>query len=69
MGKIPKRLRLSLAVSSVLFLGVLAVSPVKDLLQDWKQYRREYVRFAETRPDTKRLLADFHPGIKSGSRR
>ena len=63
MGKIPKRLRLSLAVSSVLFLGVLAVSPVKDLLQDWKQYRREYVRFAETRPDTKRLLADFHPGI------
>ena len=63
MGKIPKRLRLSFAVSSVLFLGVLAVSPVKDLLQEWKQYQREYVRFAETRPDTKRLLADFHPGI------
>lgn len=63
MGKIPKRLRLSFAVSSVLFLGVLAVSPIKDLLQEWKQYRRGYVRFAETRPDTKRLLADFHPGI------
>jgi mono/diheme cytochrome c family protein len=63
MGKIPKRLRLAFAVSSVLFLGVLAVSPVKDLLQEWKTYRREYVRFAETRPDTKRLLADFQPGI------
>ena len=63
MGKIPKRLRIALAASSVLFLGVLAVSPVKDLLQEWKKYGRDYVRFAETRPDTKRLLADFHPGI------
>ena len=63
MGKIPKKLRIALAASSVLFLGVLAVSPVKDLLQEWKKYDREYVRFAETRPDTKRLLADFHPGI------
>ena len=63
MGKIPKRLRIVFTVSSVLFLGVLAVSPVKDLLQEWKAYRREYVRFAETRPDTKQLLADFQPGI------
>ncbi|MGA2630500.1 MAG: c-type cytochrome [Terriglobia bacterium] len=63
MGKIPKKLRIAFAASSVLFLGVLAVSPVKDLLQEWKKYGREYVRFAETRPDTKRLLADFHPGI------
>ena len=63
MGKIPKRLRLAFAVSSLVFLAVLAVSPVKDLRQEWKQYGREFVRFAETRPDTKRLLADFHPGI------
>ena len=63
MGKIPKQLRVAFAVSSLLFVGVLAVSPVKDLLQEWKRYRRDYVRFAETRPDTKRLLADFHPGI------
>lgn len=63
MGKVSKRLRIAFAASSVLFLGVLAVSPVKDLLQEWKKYRREYVHFAETRPDTKRLLADFHPGI------
>ena len=63
MGKTPKRLRIAFTISSVLFLGVLAVSPVKDLLQEWKAYRREYVRFAETRPDTKRLLDDFQPGI------
>ena len=41
----------------------LAISPVKDLLREWKHYKRAYVRFAQTRPDTKRLLADFHPDI------
>ncbi len=63
MGKVSKKLRLAFAVSCVVFLGALAVSPIKDLLQEWKHYKREYVRFAESRPDTKRLLADFHPDI------
>ncbi len=45
------------------FVAVLAVSPVKDYFREWKRYSKEYVRYAQTRPDTKRLLADFHPGI------
>ncbi len=64
MGKVSTRLRITFAVSSVVFLGVLAVSPLKDLLQEWKQYKRGYARLADTRPDTKRLLADVHPGIE-----
>ena len=63
MGKVTKRLRLIFAVSSVVFLIVLAISPVRDYLRDWRRYERDYVRFAESRPDTKRLLADFHPEI------
>lgn len=63
MGKVPHRLRWALAASSILFLIVLAVSPVKDLRHEWKHYERGYVRFAQTRPDTKRLLADFEPTI------
>ena len=63
MGKVTKRLRLIFAVSSVVFLIVLAISPVRDYLSAWRRYERDYVRFAESRPDTKRLLADFHPEI------
>ena len=63
MGRVSFRLRYAFAVSSVVFVAVLAISPVKDLRREWKQYKRGYVRFAETRPDTKRLLADVHPGI------
>jgi len=60
MGKVSKRLRLGFAVSSVVFLAVLAISPVKDSLREWRRYERSYVRYAESRPDTKHLLADFH---------
>ena len=63
MGKVTKRLRLWFAISSVLFVVVLAISPVKDLRHEWKQYKRAYVRYAESRPDTKRLLADYNPDI------
>ncbi len=63
MGKVTKRLRLIFAVSSVMFLVVLAVSPIRDYLSAWRRYERGYVRFAESRPDTKRLLADFRPEI------
>lgn len=63
MGKISKRLRLIFAVSSVLFVAFLAVSPLKDYLSQWRHYEKGYVKFAQTRPDTKRLLADYRPGI------
>ena len=63
MGHISRRMRLAFAVASVVFVIVLAISPVKDLRREWKQYKRAYVQFAQKRPDTKRLLADFRPGI------
>jgi mono/diheme cytochrome c family protein len=59
MGRISRRLRWAFAVSSVVFLAVLAVSPVRNYLRSWKRYERDYVSFAQSRPDTKRLLADF----------
>src|SRR5712692_6534902 len=65
MGKLSPRLRLAFAVSSVVLLAVLAVSPIKDTLSEWRGYKREYARFAQSRPDSKRLLADYQPGIES----
>ncbi len=63
MGRVSRRLRLFFAVSSVIFVVVLAISPVKDLRREWKRYKRDYVRLAQSRPDTKSLLADFRPDI------
>ena len=63
MGKVSKRLRYVFAVSSVFFLAALAVSPIKDSLREWKKYKRGYIRLAQQRPDTKRLLADYHFSI------
>jgi mono/diheme cytochrome c family protein len=63
MGKLTIRTRLIFAVSSVVFLAVLAISPFKDFRREWKQNKRSYLRFAQGRPDTKKLLADFHPDI------
>ena len=69
MGKLSYRTRWTFAVSSVLFLAVLAISPFKDFRREWKQYKRAYLRFAQGLPDTKKLLADYRPGsIKSGFR-
>jgi mono/diheme cytochrome c family protein len=59
MGEISPRLRFAFAVVSVAFVAALAISPVKDALREWKGYRRAYVRFAQTRPDTKHLLANY----------
>jgi mono/diheme cytochrome c family protein len=59
MGKLTTRTRLIFAVSSIVFLAVLAISPFKDYRREWKQYKRSYVKFAQTRPDTKKLLADY----------
>jgi len=63
MGKITGRTRLIFAVSSVVFLVVLAISPFKDFRREWKQFKRSYLRFAQSRPDTKKLLADYRPDI------
>jgi mono/diheme cytochrome c family protein len=63
MGRVRHRTRLIFAVSSVVFLAVLAISPFKDFRREWKQYKRSYARFAQSRPDTKRLLADYRPDI------
>lgn len=56
-------MRLALAACSIVFLAVLSISPVKDYLREWKGYEKAYVRFAQTRQDTKALLADYQPGI------
>jgi mono/diheme cytochrome c family protein len=63
MGKLTGRIRRTFAVSSLLFLAVLAISPNKDWRREWKLYKRSYVRFAQGRPDTKRLIADYSPSI------
>ena len=63
MGKLTNRTRLIFAVSSIVFLVVLAISPFKDFRREWKLYKRSYFRFAQGRPDTKKLIADFHPDI------
>ena len=63
MGKVSDRLLRLLALCTILFLGVLAISPIKDFRREWKQYKRSYVKYAQTRPDTKKLLADYRPDI------
>ena len=63
MGRVTDRMRFIFAVSSVVFLAVLAISPLKDYRREWKQYKRSYLRFAQIRPDTKKLLADYRPSI------
>jgi len=63
MGEISKRLSVTFAVVSIVFVAVLAISPVKDYFSEWRRFQRDYVRYAQSRPDTKRLLTSFHPGI------
>jgi mono/diheme cytochrome c family protein len=62
-GRVSRRMRFLFALVSLVFVAALAVSPIKDLLQEWKRYKRAYVRYAQTRPDTKRLLADYRPDL------
>jgi mono/diheme cytochrome c family protein len=63
IGTVSRHLRGIFALVSVLFVAVLAISPVKDYFSEWKRFQRGYVRYAQTRSDTKTLLASFHPGI------
>ncbi len=63
MGKLSERLRLTFAVSTVICVLVLAISPLKDFRAEWKHYKRSFAKFAQGRPDTKKLLADYNPNI------
>jgi cbb3-type cytochrome oxidase cytochrome c subunit len=63
MGQVSKRLRVTFAVVTVVFVAILAVSPVKDYFREWKRFQRDYTLYAATRPDSKLLLNDFRPGI------
>jgi len=63
MGKLSEKLRLAFALSTVVCVLVLAISPLKDYHAEWKHYKRWFVKFAQGRPDTKKLLADYSPNI------
>ena len=63
MGKLSYRIRLTFAVTTVIFVLVLAISPIKDYRAEWKHYKRAFVKYAQGRPDTKKLLADYSPDI------
>jgi len=62
-GKRSDKLRLTCALSTVVCVLVLAISPMKDFRAEWKLYKRSFVKYAQGRPDTKKLLADYSPSI------
>jgi mono/diheme cytochrome c family protein len=62
-GELSEKLRVALALSTVVCVLVLALSPLKDFRAEWKHYKRWFVKYAQTRPETKELLADWSPGI------
>ncbi len=63
MGQVPKRLRVIYAVSTVIFVAVLAISPIRDHFAVWKRYQKRYVEFVGTRANSRALKADFQGGI------
>lgn len=63
MGKLSDKLRLTFALSTIVCVLVLAISPLKDFRAEWKHYKRWFVKYAQSRPDTKKLLADYSPSI------
>ncbi|HET6929427.1 MAG TPA: c-type cytochrome [Candidatus Acidoferrum sp.] len=63
MGRLSDKVRLTFAVSTVVCVLVLAIAPLKDFRAEWKHYKRSFVKFAQGRPDTKKLLADYTPNI------
>lgn len=56
-----KNLSKTFALTSLLFLGVLAVSPVKEYLSEWRRQQQEYNRFIEQQP---RRMKPASIGIK-----
>jgi len=63
MGKLPEKMRLAFAVTTIVCVVVLAISPLKEFRAEWRQYRRSFVKFAQGRPDTEELLAAYSPNI------
>jgi mono/diheme cytochrome c family protein len=63
MGKLSEKMRLTFAVSTIICVLVLAISPFKDFRAEWKHYKRWFVKYAQGRPDTKKLLADYSANI------
>ncbi len=63
MGKLSYRMGLAFAAATVICVLALAISPIKDFRAEWKKYKRSFVHFAQGRPDTKKLLADYSPKI------
>lgn len=63
MSRMSAKLRFAFALCTVVCAVVLAISPLKDFRAEWKQYERSFVKYAQTRPDSKKLLADYSPGI------
>src|SRR5579863_9854165 len=45
-----KKLRIYFAILSVLFLIVLAISPLKDFTRAWKSYQEQYNKLVATLP-------------------
>lgn len=62
-GKLSDKMRVMFTISTVACVLVLAISPLKDFRAEWKHYKRWFVKYAQTRPDTKKLLADYNPSI------
>ncbi len=44
------KLKTIYAITSLLFLFVLAVSPLKDVFREWRKYQKEYNKFVEQQP-------------------
>ncbi len=62
-GEVSNRFRLIFAISTVIFVAVLAISPIRDHFAQWKQYQRQYLQFASTQSSSRALEADFQGGI------
>ena len=54
MGKVSRRLRLVFAITTVVFVGVLAVSPVTDYFQETRNYCFQIIIPALTRSGSRK---------------
>ncbi|MEJ2009224.1 MAG: c-type cytochrome [Acidobacteriota bacterium] len=62
-GDVSNRLRVIYTILTVVFVGVLAISPIRDHYAQWKQYQKKYVKLASARANSKALMGDFQGGI------
>ncbi len=63
MDKLSYKLRLALAVSTIACALVLLISLFNDFRAEWKHYKDSFVKYAQIRPDTKKLLSDYSPSV------